>query len=170
MLIGIIIGLCIIPLVVWGYFRFGFAPVATSAGAMPFERSLASMALHARIAKVAPNEVPIQPTEANMVAGAKTYRDFCIICHGAATGPRTVFQQGMFPKPPLLLQGKGVTDDPPGRSYWVIKNGIRTTGMPAFGDALTDTELWQVSLLVANAHNLPPSANQYIAQMPPGVK
>ena len=168
-LLGFVIGLCIIPLFIWIYFRFGFAPVATSAGAMPFERSLARMALHARVGKVAPGAAALQPTEDNLISGAKIYRDHCAICHGAQTGPKTAFQQGMFPQPPFLLQGKGVTDDPPGRSYWVTKYGIRLTGMPAFGDALTDTELWQVSLLVANAHSLPPAASQYIAQMPARV-
>jgi thiosulfate dehydrogenase len=168
--LGLVIGLCIIPAAVWIYLYFGFAPVATSAGAMPFERSMASMALHARIDKEAPKQVPIPASEANLVSGAKIYHDYCIICHAAASGPKTVLERGMFPLPPMLLQGKGVTDDPPGRSYWVVKNGIRTTGMPAFGQSLTDTQLWQVSLMVANAHNLPAGANQYIAQLPPEWK
>jgi mono/diheme cytochrome c family protein len=53
----------------------------------------------------------------------------------------------------------GVTDDPPGETYWKVANGIRLTGMPAFKDALTETEMWQVSLLLANADKpLPPAA------------
>jgi mono/diheme cytochrome c family protein len=82
----------------------------------------------------------------------------------------TVIARGEFPKPPLLLQGKGVTDDPIGQIYWVVKNGIRMTGMPGFGQSLTDTEVWQVSHLLANAHSLPGEARQYIGQMPPGMK
>ncbi len=169
-LFGLLIGLCAIPAAVWIYFHFGFAPVATSAGAMPFERYLAGMALHARIAKEAPKQAPISASEESLVSGAKVYHDYCIVCHGAQTGPKTVLERGMFPEPPMLLQGKGVADDPPGRSYWVVKNGIRTTGMPAFGPSLTDTQLWQVSLMVANAHNLPVGASQYIAQLPPEWK
>ena len=53
----------------------------------------------------------------------------------------------------------GVSDDPPGETYWKVANGIRLTGMPSFKSVLTDTEMWQVSLLLANADKpLPPEA------------
>jgi mono/diheme cytochrome c family protein len=61
----------------------------------------------------------------------------------------------MYPHPPKLLEGKGVTDDEPGESYWKIANGIRLTGMPGFRPALSETQMWQVALLVANADKLP---------------
>lgn len=165
-LLGLLVGLCVLPLILLVSILLGLIPVDTSAGAMPLERRLASMALHARLAKQAPIRVPIPVDEANLISGARVYHDHCLVCHGAMTGPKTEFQQGMYPAPPFLLQGKGVTDDPPQQMYWVVKNGIRTTGMPAFSSVLTDTQLWQVSLMVANARNLPPGAGQYIAQLP----
>ncbi len=61
----------------------------------------------------------------------------------------------MFPHPPQLFQGHGVTDDPPGETYWKAANGIRLTGMPGFKASLNDTQLWQVSLMLANADKLP---------------
>jgi thiosulfate dehydrogenase len=64
---------------------------------------------------------------------------------------------GMYPHPPKLLEGKGVTDDEPGESYWKVANGIRLTGMPGFRPRLSETQMWQVSLLVANADRLPKS-------------
>ena len=166
-LLGLLIGLCTLPLILLASVVLGLIPVATSAGALPIERRMASMALHARVAKEAPKNVPILADEANLISGARVYHDHCLVCHGAMTGPKTEFQQGMYPAPPLLLQGKGVTDDPPEQTYWVVKNGIRTTGMPAFDLVLTGTQLWQVSLMVANAHNLPPGAGQYLAPLPP---
>ena len=57
-----------------------------------------------------------------------------------------------------------VTDDPPGESYWKVSNGIRMTGMPSFHESLSDTQMWQVSLLLANADKLPASANLILAQ------
>jgi len=160
LLLGLLIGLCVLPLILLAAIFLGVAPVATSSGALPFEKPLESMAVHARVAKEAPKGVPISADEANLIAGAKVYRDHCFVCHGAMTGPKTEFQQGMFPLPPFLLQGKGVTDDPPTQTYWVVKNGINSTGMPAFSNALTDTQLWQVTLLVANANSLPPGVKQ----------
>ena len=45
----------------------------------------------------------------------------------------------------------GVSDDEPGETYWKVANGIRLTGMPAFNHVLTDTQMWQVTLLLKNA-------------------
>jgi mono/diheme cytochrome c family protein len=64
----------------------------------------------------------------------------------------------MYPHPPLLLDGKGVTDDEPGETYWKIFNGIRLTGMPGFSKTLNETQMWQIALLLANADKLPPAA------------
>jgi thiosulfate dehydrogenase len=47
----------------------------------------------------------------------------------------------MYPKPPQLFHGKGVTDDPVSESYWKVANGIRLTGMPAFKTKLSDTQV-----------------------------
>ena len=53
----------------------------------------------------------------------------------------------------------GLTDDPPGETYWKVAYGIRLTGMPSYKDVLTENEMWQVSLLLANADKpLPPMA------------
>ncbi|MDQ2842367.1 MAG: hypothetical protein M3Y72_15250 [Acidobacteriota bacterium] len=48
-----------------------------------------------------------------------------------------------------------MTDDPVGETYWKIANGIRLTGMPGYTGALTDKEMWQISLMLANADKLP---------------
>jgi mono/diheme cytochrome c family protein len=63
----------------------------------------------------------------------------------------------------------GVSDDPPGKTYWTVSNGIRLTGMPSFKSTLTDTEIWQVTLLLANADKqLPPAALQIVrGELPP---
>jgi mono/diheme cytochrome c family protein len=70
----------------------------------------------------------------------------------------------MYPPPPPLLTGKGVTDDPAGRTHWVIQHGIRMTGMPSFQGTLSEDELWQLALLLAGAHNLPPSVQELLRQ------
>jgi hypothetical protein len=69
----------------------------------------------------------------------------------------------MFPVPPVLLEGRGVTDDPAGETYWKVANGIRLTGMPGFKQSLSDTQMWQVSVLLAQADKLPASVKQSLA-------
>jgi hypothetical protein len=68
-LLGLIVGLIIVPACVYCYFRFGFAPVATGATAMPFEKRFARMGLHGRMDKEYPRSAPIQGNEENYSAG-----------------------------------------------------------------------------------------------------
>ncbi len=163
-IIGFVVGLLVLPVFGWLYFRFGYAPVATASSPMPFEKTLAHMALNARIEKEAPKSAPIQTTEENYMAGARIYRTNCAMCHGLPGQDASPTSKGMFPKPPQLFKGHGVTDDPAGETYWKVANGIRLTGMPAYTGTLDQTQMWQVSLLLANADKLPPDARTSLAQ------
>jgi mono/diheme cytochrome c family protein len=155
---GLILGLILVPFFVFLYFTSGSAPVATTDSDMPFETFLAHKALNARIKKEMPKNVPIPATEPNYVAGADLYKQHCAVCHGVPLAPKTAIAAGMYPHPPLLLEGKGVTDDEPGETYWKIVHGIRLTGMPAFSKSLNETQMWQMAILLANADKLPPAA------------
>ena len=158
--------LCLVVLLVGAllYFGLGLAPVATSAPPMPFESLLAGMALHAQISKGAPSQAPIAADEPNLLAGARIYREQCAVCHGLSGQPETAIAKGMFPHPPQLWTGHGVTDDPPGETYWKAANGIRLTGMPGYKGSLSDTQLWQVSLMLANADKLPAAAKAAVSE------
>lgn len=163
-LLGVVVGVILIPGFVFVYFSLGYAPVATWAAPMPFEKRFARMALHTRIAKDAPERVPLAATEHNLAAGARVYREHCALCHGLIGHDQTATAKGMFPHPPQLFKGKGVTDDSPGESYWKAANGIRLTGMPSYRGSLTEDQLWQVSLLLANADKLPESVKALMTQ------
>jgi len=160
LLLGFLLGLVVVLLGAFVYFGLGLAPVAASAPPMPLESLLAGMALHARISKEAPSKSPIQPDEPNLLAGARIYREQCAVCHGLSGQPETAIAKGMFPHPPQLFAGHGVTDDPAGETWWKAANGIRLTGMPGYKRSLSDTQLWQVSLMLANADKLPPAVGQ----------
>lgn len=163
LLLGFLIGLAALPALGWFYLRSGSAPVATASAPMPFEESLAHMALHARIDKEAPKTAPIQPSDENYQAGARIYRTNCAVCHGLPGQQQTAIAKGMFPEPPGLFEGHGVTDDPAGETYWKVANGIRLTGMPGYSKSLSSAEMWQVSLLLANADKLPQSARDVLS-------
>ena len=68
--------------------------------------------------------------------------------------------------PPELFHGKGVTDDPPAETFWKVANGIRLTGMPSFNQSLSETQMWQISLMLANAEKLPNSVAAVLAGQP----
>jgi thiosulfate dehydrogenase len=166
LLFGLVLGVAAVLCGVYLYFSLGYAPVATSALPMPFEERMAKMALHARIAKEAPSGVPVPADEGNLLAGAQLYREHCAACHGLNGRSETATAKGMFPKPPQFFQGHGVTDDPAGETYWKAKNGIRLTGMPAYGPSVSEQQLWQVSLLLAHADKLPPSVQKVLNGSP----
>ena len=138
----------------------GMPAAAANAKPLPLERFMAGRALHVAIAKDADKPSPLPPDEANLVAGAKVYRAQCLVCHGGIDQKQPdPIARGMFPRPPQLMPPrKGVTDDPVGETYWKARNGIRLTGMPAFEGSLTEDQLWQVSLLLLKADQLPDPA------------
>jgi mono/diheme cytochrome c family protein len=163
---GVITALVCVAAGAYTYFAKGFAPVATSAQAMPFEKRLARLALHARLEKEMPTTVPIEATEAHYLAGAQAYLEHCAVCHGLPGRPETAIARGEFPKPPQLFEGKGVTDDPPGETYWKTANGIRLTGMPGFEASLPQARIWEIALLLANADKLPDSVTALLKAQP----
>lgn len=153
-LAGIIIAIVVIGAGAAYYFMSGTAPAAVEDKPMPMEKFFANKALDAHIQKDMPKSIPIPADETTYLAGAQVYQDHCAICHGLPNVDQSSMAKGMFPKPPALFKGKGVTDDPPGETYWKVANGIRLSAMPEFRHSLTDTQMWQVSLLLANADKI----------------
>src|ERR1700674_1222653 len=168
--IGILIGVLLVAAGACVYFTKGWAPVAVADPPMLFEKKLAHGALNARIGKDPHSDpAPVPVTEATYLAGADVYKQNCAVCHGLPGEPQSAIGQGMFPKPPELFHGTGVTDDPAWETYWKAKNGIRLTGMPGFQKALNDTQLWQVSVLLANADKISPAVKAALTSAPPAV-
>lgn len=81
-LLGILLGIVLVPLAVLGWLKFGSVPVAVADPPLPQERLLTGLPLHARIDSEMVKTPPIQPDEANLVSGAEIYRDQCATCHG----------------------------------------------------------------------------------------
>jgi len=154
LLVGIIIGILLVSGGIYYYFASGHAPVATSAAPIPFEKRFASMGLHAYLDQLPHPQPQVPADEANLIVGAKVYKEQCATCHGLPGESKTAVAQGMYPAPPQLFHGVGVTDDEPWESYWKVENGIRMTGMPGFKGQLTETQIWQVSVLVKNADKI----------------
>jgi mono/diheme cytochrome c family protein len=130
---------------------------------MPFEKKIAQIGLHAYLDKLPHPEPQVQANETNLLTGAKVYKESCAACHGLPGEPKTAIAQGMYPAPPQLFHGVGVTDDDAWESYWKVENGIRRTGMPGFKGQLTETQIWQVSVLVKNADKISASVKSELA-------
>jgi thiosulfate dehydrogenase len=171
-LLGLIFGVVLIPLVVLAYIEYGRVPVSVSDAPFPYERKLVHMALDARIDKERVG-THLQPDQANLTAGAQIYVQRCAVCHGLHGHPAAIGNH-MFPDAPQLLEPHrnnpeivGVSDDPVGETFWKVENGIRLTGMPSFKTQLSDPEMWQVSLFLANADKpMPPAVIERLNNAP----
>jgi thiosulfate dehydrogenase len=168
--IGLILGLLILPLAFGVYVATGRMPVATSDPPIPFEAAIAGTALYARIKREAPTRDVSGLATSELVSGADVYQKNCAFCHGLPGQPVPPVAQGEFPKPPQLFTADGrVSDDPAGVTYWKVKNGIRLTGMPGFQASLAEQQLWQVTALVARADKLPPEVVDALKPAPPVI-
>jgi thiosulfate dehydrogenase len=154
-LLGLVVGLLILPLCGLIYFRMGHPPVAVADVPFPFEKQIVHVPLSARIESEMQKSAPIEASGTNLTAGAQIYREQCAACHGLYGRP-SQYAAHMYPKAPQLWAPHrngvvGVSDDPVGETQWKVMNGIRLTGMPAFGKVLNETQIWQVSVLLKNA-------------------
>jgi mono/diheme cytochrome c family protein len=77
-----------------------------------------------------------------VLAGFCAYESHCVACHGGPAVARERWVSGMEPQPPYLLD---VTQRfTPGQLFWITKNGIKMTGMPAWGESMSDPQTWSV--------------------------
>jgi thiosulfate dehydrogenase len=167
--IGILVGVLLVLGGIWFYFATGRAPVATTDPPIPFEKKLAGAALNAHLEKQPHAEPGVPADETNFLAGADVYKQNCAVCHGLPGQLETPIALGMYPKPPEMFHGTGVTDDPAWETFWKAENGIRMSGMPGFKGRLTDKQLWQVSQLLANADKIPASVKAALASATPNT-
>ena len=102
-------------------------------------------------------QTPQQLTEEQALRGFKEFNEMCVTCHGAPGKARSEAGKGLLPQPPEL--GKAVQVWDRSHLFWIVKNGIKMTGMPAFAPTHEDSEIWDI---VAFIERLPTmTAEQY---------
>jgi thiosulfate dehydrogenase len=153
--LGFLLGIVAVAAGLFLYLKFGPLPVAVADQPFPFEKQVVRLPLGARIDRE-PKTAPFGTSEDVFESGAHIYRAQCAGCHGTP-GHDVPYAKHMYPAAPQLWKKHargnvvGVSDDEAGETYWKVANGLRLTGMPAFNHVLSDTEMWQVSLLLKNA-------------------
>lgn len=92
---------------------------------------------------------------AQMIAdGAADYDAMCTGCHLAPGMAENEMRPGMNPNPPVLWRMK---DGDPREQFWVIKHGIKMTGMPAWGVTHSDNEIWNMVAFLQKLPQLSPA-------------
>jgi mono/diheme cytochrome c family protein len=86
--------------------------------------------------------------------GFCTYQTHCVACHGAAAVAREHWVSGQEPQPPYLVDATHIWK--PREMFWIVKNGIKMTGMPAWRDSLSDRDVWDVVAWLKASSQLSP--------------
>jgi mono/diheme cytochrome c family protein len=131
------------------YFFGGHYSVAANAEESAIVKWLLVQVRKASVAGHATDKPPVSLDDAAVVReGARAYAQRgCVKCHGAPGVPWDKFSEGLRPDPPDLK--KIVAERTPEQLFWVIKNGIRMTGMPSFGaTGVPDQEIWAMTAFV----------------------
>jgi mono/diheme cytochrome c family protein len=122
---------------------------------------LESVAHHSRGLVPAPD---LEKPE-NVRSGAIFFRDNCAVCHGAPGMKRSNISQGLLPSPPDLFEAKRQND--PVEVFWIAKNGVNMTGMPAFGKTQSDEQIWAIAAFLHKARGISAQEFQNLTAMLP---
>src|SRR5690242_11750170 len=99
-----------------------------------------------------------QFTDEQAKDGFKEFSQMCTGCHGAPGKPPHAVGKGLDPHPPDLAKAVRTWDD--GNLFWIIKNGIKMTGMPAFGRTHDDRTIWGIVAFLKKLPDMTPEQYQ----------
>ena len=114
-------------------------------------------------------QVPNLDDAERVRTGLAHYDEMCVTCHGAPGVKASEVGQGLNPFPPELARRRhteAVED------FWIVKNGIKMSGMPSFGVTHTDDQIWAIVALLKRLPKLSPEEYQAMVQQAgePGVE
>jgi len=99
-----------------------------------------------------------------IASGAGQYAEMCSFCHLAPGMKRTEISRGLYPRAPELRRGGDLT---PAEEFWVVKHGVKMTGMPAWGVTHSDEILWDVVAFLRKLPELTPDEYQALVKSAP---
>lgn len=153
---GIILGFLIAGLVAVLLVATGAYNVAATSPPGKFEQKVATFALNRSVAKRAPaRNNPILRSADVLREGLAHYKENCVVCHGAPGVDASEAGQGLNPPAPDLTLPR-VQERPDGQVFWIIANGIRMTGMPAFSPTHKEEEIWKIVAFVRHLPEVTP--------------
>ena len=134
----------------------GVADVSAIGSQKPlFEWFLVTTREHSVESRAEKIRVPDLNNPARLTEGLEHYHTMCAGCHGAPGLDASEIGRGLNPTPPNLVRHKFEGGEA-AEAFWVIQNGIRMTGMPAFGPTHTDEQIWNMVAFLRRMHELSP--------------
>lgn len=138
---------------VYGFVQSGIFNVAATNKDGPIITWLLHTTMEKSVERRAQNiEVPDINKNEMILAGLSDYVEMCAQCHGEPDKPSSILRQGLNPAPPdleHLTEARTAAE-----MFWIINNGIRMTGMPAFGKTHQENEIWPVVAFLQSAKGI----------------
>jgi mono/diheme cytochrome c family protein len=156
-LFGMLFTAALLLLGAFAYLRLGEAAVNGDVAAPAWQGRLMQFAVRKAVSRRALElKSPQLHTDAELIAGGKDFLNACAGCHRFSGLPR---RKSVYFTPPREFALDGTDYSEPER-FWIIKHGIRHTGMSAYGPFYTDQKLWNLAEFVGRMKDLPPGVLQ----------
>jgi len=127
--------------------RLGLIPVNADAAPSYLEKRMFPMILRASVARQSAKVTESRPlVKADRSAGREIYASMCSDCHGRLDGRAGMLGLSFYPQAPQFTEDPISYSDP--ETFWVVKHGIRNTGMPSWGGRLSEQDIWNVVAFV----------------------
>lgn len=116
---------------------------------------------------------PASFTPDRLAQGATAYKAMCQQCHSGPGVERAEWANGMRPRPPHLAEAAAGWS--PQEVFWIVKHGVKMSGMPAFGPSRDDQAIWNIAAFVKELPAMTPEeyaaagGGQQGGNTPPGV-
>lgn len=159
-LLGIVVTILVLLVGGLGLAVLGFLPTRADKAPSALERHIAMSALDNSVERHAPhlnNPVPI--TDENLIEGMKIYTMNCAFCHGGIDRQPSPLQRSFYPPAPSLILHP--PDDPEWHVYYIIRSGVRLSGMPAWNNTLSESDMWKLTAFLTRIEKLPPAVQEY---------
>jgi mono/diheme cytochrome c family protein len=154
-ILGVSTGFLIGPLLATVIMLLGFWPIAATAQPPIIEAKIARRTLDASVSHAASKlKNPLPSSNDTIRAGMKLCRENCAGCHGQPGKPSAWGTTSFYPRVPQFA------DEPPNKPdwqlFWIVKNGVRYSGMGAWGGLASDEKIWELTTFLSHLRNLPP--------------
>ena len=160
---GWLLGILTLPILGLGMAWLGLLPSHATAPPPAWEKAIAQMALERYVARHAQRVAnPVAATDENLLAGMQVFKDACAGCHGDP-GATSDYGASFYPNVPQFA--KHPPRLPDYQLFWIIRNGIRYSGMSAWdrqwdkNQATSDDRIWKVALFLSRLDTLPPAVD-----------
>lgn len=153
-LLGFVTAVLVVLLAGFLYVRLGFVDPRADIPVNELEKKVAMPSLDASLDRRAPAiKNPIAPSVASLIAGMKIYQSNCAVCHGDVNHPHGLLSDALYPRAPQFVED--APDMPEYQNFYIIRHGVRLSGMPAWNKSFSNAQIWQLATFLSHMDKLP---------------